>query len=101
MTFRVGHQMLYDQDPRCFAFIMTPSTPTKLTGYLWTGLAVLVCPCHLPLIIGVLAGTSAGAMLGRHWALGLFGLVALFLVSAAQAWRRLSGGSCAGSCDTA
>ena len=77
---------------------MTSTTPRNFTGYLWTGLAVVACPCHLPLIIGALAGTTAGALLSRHWVLGLVGLIALFLVSAAQAWRKLSGGFCEGSC---
>ncbi len=80
---------------------MTSSTPKNLIAYLWTGLAVVVCPCHLPLLIGALAGTSAGALLSAHWVLGLISCIALFLVSAAQAWRRLRGNSCAGACDVA
>ena len=85
------------------AVLVVMATPTakSLTGYLWTGLAVLACPCHLPLIIGALAGTTAGALLSKHWVLGLVGFIALFLVSAAQAWRKLSGNSCAGPCDVA
>ncbi len=80
---------------------MTTPNAKTLTGYLWTGLAVLVCPCHLPLVIGALAGTAAGALLSEHWVLGLVGFVCLFLVSAAQAWRKLSGNSCEDSCGTA
>lgn len=80
---------------------MPQPTAKKLPGYLWTGLAVLVCPCHLPLIIGALAGTAAGALLSAHWVLGLVGLVCMFLVSAAQAWRKLSRNGCANSCDVA
>ena len=80
---------------------MPQPTAKKLPGYLWTGLAVLACPCHLPLIIGALAGTAAGALLSAHWVLGLIGLICLFLVSAAQAWRKLSGASCEDSCGVA
>ncbi len=76
-----------------------PSSVSRLVGYLWTGVAIVACPCHLPLIIGALAGTAAGALLSRHWIVGLLGLLALFLVSAAQAWRRLSGAAGAGSCE--
>ena len=76
-----------------------PSSVRRFVGYLWTGVAIVACPCHLPLIIGALAGTAAGALLSRHWIVGLLGLLALFLVSAAQAWRRLSGADCAGSCE--
>ncbi len=78
---------------------MTQHTVKNLTGYLWTGLALLVCPCHLPLIIGALAGTTAGALLSKHWVFGLASLLAMFVVSAAQAWRRLSQNRCETSCD--
>ena len=44
--------------------------PTKtrkpFTGYLWGALAVLTCPCHLPILAVVLAGTTAGAYIGEH-----------------------------------
>src|SRR5256885_14019305 len=42
-------------------------THKPITGYLWGGLAVLTCPCHLPILAVVLAGTTAGAFLGEHW----------------------------------
>lgn len=80
---------------------MASSTSRNRIGYLWAGVAVLVCPCHLPLILGALAGSTVGALLSRHWLLGLLGLIALFLLSAAQAWRSLSGDSCGPSCDAA
>lgn len=32
-------------------------THKPITGYLWGGLAVLTCPCHLPILAVVLAGT--------------------------------------------
>lgn len=45
--------------------------PTKtrkpFTGYLWGALAVLTCPCHLPILAIVLAGTTAGAFIGEYW----------------------------------
>jgi mercuric ion transport protein len=78
---------------------MNPLTPKSITGYVWTGLAVLVCPCHLPLIIGALAGTGVGAILSKHWVLGLGALIALFWVSTIQAWRRLCKSPCETSCD--
>lgn len=38
--------------------------------YVWGGLAVLTCPCpcHLPLPLpaALLAGTTAGAVIGEH-----------------------------------
>ena len=37
-------------------------THKPITGYLWGALAVLTCPCHLPILAIVLAGTTAGAV---------------------------------------
>ena len=31
-------------------------TPKPFTGYLWGALAVLTCPCHLPILAIVLTG---------------------------------------------
>ncbi|HHK3947716.1 TPA: broad-spectrum mercury transporter MerE, partial [Pseudomonas aeruginosa] len=39
-------------------------THKPFTGYLWGALAVLTCPCHLPILAIVLAGTTAGAFIG-------------------------------------
>lgn len=58
-----------------------------VSGYLWAGLAVLSCPCHLPIVAAVLAGTTAGGLLGKHWGLAALGLTGLFVVSLAQAMR--------------
>ncbi len=73
---------------------MQPSARKSLGGYLWTGVAVLACPCHLPLLVGALAGTAAGAALASHWLLALAGLAALFVLAAARAWMALSGRDC-------
>ena len=44
-----------------------PSEAGKpISGYLCGALAVLTCPCHLPILAIVLAGTTAG---GAHRAL--------------------------------
>ena len=40
-------------------------THKPITGYLWGALAVLTCPCHLPILAIVLAGTTAGAFIGE------------------------------------
>ncbi|EMF0897938.1 broad-spectrum mercury transporter MerE [Enterobacter hormaechei] len=42
-------------------------THKPITGYLWGALAVLTCPCHLPILAIVLAGTTAGAFIGEYW----------------------------------
>ncbi|MDW2127692.1 broad-spectrum mercury transporter MerE, partial [Vibrio sp. 2033] len=46
---------------------MPAETHKPFTGYLWGALAVLTCPCHLPILAIVLAGTTAGAFIGEHW----------------------------------
>jgi hypothetical protein len=67
-----------------------PSTATRLEtkGVFWLVAAFLVCPCHLPLTIGLagllLAGTTAGALLQSHpLAAGIF-VTAVWL---AGTWR--------------
>ncbi|HHK5482257.1 TPA: broad-spectrum mercury transporter MerE, partial [Pseudomonas aeruginosa] len=62
-------------------------THKPITGYLWGGLAVLTCPCHLPILAVVLAGTTAGAFLGEHWVIAALGLTGLFLLSLSRALR--------------
>ena len=59
---------------------LPPETRQPVSGYLWGALAVLTCPCHLPILAAVLAGTTAGAFLGEHW-----GVAALALPVAAHA----------------
>jgi mercuric ion transport protein len=68
----------------------SPPVP-RWRAYTWGALAVLTCPCHLPLLAAVLAGTSLGAFVGDHWgvaALALTGLFFLFLMRALRAFRR-------------
>lgn len=38
---------------------LPPETRQPVSGYLWGALAVLTCPCHLPILAAVLAGTTA------------------------------------------
>ena len=68
-------------------------THKPLTGYLWGALAVLTCPCNLPILAVVLAGTTAGAFLGEHWGIAALGLTGLFVLSLARAMRAFKGRS--------
>ena len=65
--------------------------PTEVSrsrnGYLWGILAVLSCPCHLPILAIVLAGTSAGAFLGEHWVIVGIALTGLFVLSLSRLLR--------------
>lgn len=64
-----------------------------LTGYLWGALAVLTCPCHLPILAAVLAGTTAGAFIGEHWGIAAIALIGLFVLSLARLQRAFRGRS--------
>ena len=66
---------------------MPAETHKPITGYLWGTLAVLTCPCHLPILAAVLAGTTAGAFLVEYWVITALGLTGLFLLSLARALR--------------
>lgn len=71
-------------------------SPRQVPGwraYTWGVLAALTCPCHLPLLAAVLAGTTAGAFIGDHWGIAAVALAALFALSVAMARRALHGGS--------
>ncbi|WP_188003162.1 broad-spectrum mercury transporter MerE [Escherichia coli] len=68
---------------------LPPETRQPVSGYLWGALAVLTCPCHLPILAAVLAGTTAGAFLGEHW-----GVAALaFVLAVTRLLRAFRGGS--------
>lgn len=67
------------------------SKGSRWDAYVWGGLAVLTCPCHLPLLAALLAGTTAGAVIGEHQGTAVAaatGLFALFLTQAIRAFKR-------------
>lgn len=66
---------------------VSPEARKPLTGYLWGALAALTCPCHLPVLAVVLAGTTAGAFLGEHWIVLAIALTVSFVISLAMAMR--------------
>lgn len=68
-----------------------------VTGYLWAVLAILTCPCHLPLLAVVLAGTTAGAVLSQHWVIAALGLISVFGLSLVRAMRTLGSRAAADS----
>lgn len=63
---------------------MPVETHKPLTGYLWGALAVLTCPCHLPILVAVLAGTTADAFIGNRWSSAAVALTGLFALSVAR-----------------
>jgi len=65
---------------------VSPSVP-RWRAYIWGALAVLTCPCHLPLLAVVVAGTSVGAFVGDHWGVAALALTGLFLLSMTRVLR--------------
>ena len=72
---------------------VSPEARKPVAGYLWGLLAALTCPCHLPVLAIVLAGTTAGAFLGKYWGIAAFGLTGLLVLSLARAMRAFKGRS--------
>lgn len=59
----------------------------RITSYLFAALALVTCPCHLPIWIAVLAGTTAGAFLSEHWVISALALTGLFVLSLTRLLR--------------
>ena len=69
-----------------------PPRPASLKGYLLLGLAFVTCPCHLPLVLAVLAGTSLAGVLNEHFGIAFLALTAIFLALLLVGLRALKGG---------
>lgn len=52
-------------------------------------LALLTCPCHLPILALLLSGTAAGALLSEHMGAALALMSVLFAIFLATALRAL------------
>ncbi len=50
-----------------------------MKGYLLLGLAFVACPCHLPLLLAVLAGTSLAGVLSQYVGLAFLALTLIFV----------------------
>lgn len=57
----------------------SPRRPLK--AYLLLGLAVITCPCHLLLLLAILAGTALAGALTEHVGLLFVALSAIFIPS--------------------
>lgn len=70
----------------------TTNTPSAVRGvmfYVMGLLAVLTCPCHLPVLLLLLSGTAAGAFRQENTGLAVLFLLRVFLLSAITTWRLL------------
>lgn len=72
--------------------ILTPDErrPWRQRFYLLT--AALTCPCHLPIYLLILGGTSVGAALKDNIGLAFLGLTAIFVLTLVHGLRRSGGG---------
>ena len=59
----------------------TPARPKSLKGYLLLGLAIVTCPCHLPILLALFAGTGLAGALSQHFGLAFAALSVIFAVS--------------------
>jgi len=69
-----------------------PAPPGSLKGYLLLGLAFVTCPCHLPLLLAILAGTGLAGALSQYFGLAFVALSVIFVVSLFLGLRALRGG---------
>jgi mercuric ion transport protein len=49
--------------------------------YLSVGVAILTCPCHLPILIVALAGTALGGWLSQHALVVILGMAGMFVLA--------------------
>ncbi|MCI0371191.1 MAG: mercury resistance protein [candidate division NC10 bacterium] len=59
-------------------------------GYALLVTAALACPCHLPIFLALLAGTTLGAVLQQNLALVLVGLTVYFIFALVQGLKMLN-----------
>jgi len=67
----------------------TSALRTSLKGYVLLGLAVLTCPCHLPILLALLAGSGLAGIVARHFGLVFGALAAVFVGSLLLGLRAL------------
>lgn len=63
-----------------------------MKGYLLLGLAFVTCPCQLPLLVAVLAGTGLAGALSQHVSLAFVVLSVMFVTSLLLGLNALRGG---------
>lgn len=56
-------------------------------AWLWGALAALTWPCHLPIVLLALSGTTVGALVSQHVGVAVAVLVALFVLFLTRALR--------------
>lgn len=65
----------------------TTSSARRVMSYFTGAIALLTCPCHLPILLALLSGTVAGAFLTENLGLSVALLLAVFLSSVTATLR--------------
>jgi mercuric ion transport protein len=58
--------------------------------YFMGAIALLTCPCHLPILLVLFSGTAAGALLAENLGLTTVLLLVVFLISVTATVRLIS-----------
>ena len=58
----------------------TTSSARGVMTYVMGAIAVLTCPCHLPILLLLLSGTTAGAFLSQNLGIAFLLLLPVFLL---------------------
>jgi mercuric ion transport protein len=45
------------------------------------GLAIVTCPCHVPVLVGILAGTALGGWLQQHLLVAFLAMSGVFVLT--------------------
>ena len=64
----------------------------SLKGYFLLGLAFVTCPCHLPILLVVLAGTGLAGALSQYFGVVFLALSVVFIASLALGLKALKRG---------
>ncbi|MFQ5899490.1 MAG: mercury resistance protein [Candidatus Methylomirabilia bacterium] len=64
----------------------------SVKGYFLVGLAVVTCPCHLPLLVALLAGTGLAGVLSQYFGIVLLALSAIFVAALFLGLKALKAG---------
>jgi mercuric ion transport protein len=67
----------------------TQTAPSSLKRYFLFGLAFVTCPCHLPILLAVLAGTGLAGALSQYFGLAFLALSVVFVASLSLGMRSL------------
>lgn len=65
----------------------TPAPIRRIMTGFTSAIAILTCPCHLPILILLLSGTAAGAFLSANLGPVLVTFLPIFMLSALATWR--------------